>query len=675
MLAAVIAAYAFGLPWSRGVQRAARPPAAPRVVVLPFWTPEAQPALADLRDAMQDLLASRFTGEGIPQAVDLQIVRAGLTGAARTDDEVARRLDARLLVRGVVEGTPDRLSIQATLVSEPGGMERARAGVAGSADSLPYLVDRLATGLLAGHAARDAAELAALGRTPLPALQAYLAGLEARRRGRRAEEYFERAAFLDSSFTLAVLGLAAIAELRGTLGGEQRWQFDAVWRRRDRLSPADRALLIAHLGPHYPRVSTLAQRVAAGTQAARVAPHRAEAWFIAGENLRRYGPLVGHAGWETEAVAAFERAFALDSTDAEALDRLLLLSAGGADGEAVRRYAGLYFAYNSSAESADFVRWWSAAALNDEAALAAVRRRLPDMSFLSLQRIVQWSHDQGVRVADGDRAADLLVRRASTTTERRVALNRMVRVLLNRGRPTEARRLLAESEGGFGPDQGVGPLDFRIYAALYWDGDTADAGSAVRRLEALIGNALVGTQDVRTRSAGFCALAHWRLAAGDLRGVRTALASARRWVEVADSLARSTTEVCIATVAAQLAALRGESEAAPALERLDSLLLAIHESRDLVYAVGNLVAARLCEARGDLPRALAVIRRRARWNAFLSKQLREEGRLAALTGHRASAARAYRHYLALRSDPEPPLRPEVAGVRSELERLDQGRAH
>jgi len=57
---------------------------------------------------------------------------------------------------------------------------------------------------------------------------------------------------------------------------------------------------------------------------------------------------------------------------------------------------------------------------------------------------------------------------------------------------------------------------------------------------------------------------------------------------------------------------------------------------------------------------------------LLSTQLREEGRLAALVGDTAAAVRAYRHYLALRNDPEPVLRPEVERIRAELERLEGG---
>ena len=52
------------------------------------------------------------------------------------------------------------------------------------------------------------------------------------------------------------------------------------------------------------------------------------------------------------------------------------------------------------------------------------------------------------------------------------------------------------------------------------------------------------------------------------------------------------------------------------------------------------------------------------WN--LSYILREEGRLAALVGDREGAIKAYSHYLALRYNPEPSVKPEVDRVRAEL---------
>jgi hypothetical protein len=82
--------------------------------------------------------------------------------------------------------------------------------------------------------------------------------------------------------------------------------------------------------------------------------------------------------------------------------------------------------------------------------------------------------------------------------------------------------------------------------------------------------------------------------------------------------------------------------------------------------------ARLRERQGDLRAALTAVRRRSysyHLSDYLAPHLREEGRLAALTGDSAGAVRAYRHYLALRSDPEPSVRPSVDSVRQELTKL------
>ncbi|MEJ2504150.1 MAG: hypothetical protein P8177_12700, partial [Gemmatimonadota bacterium] len=57
---------------------------------------------------------------------------------------------------------------------------------------------------------------------------------------------------------------------------------------------------------------------------------------------------------------------------------------------------------------------------------------------------------------------------------------------------------------------------------------------------------------------------------------------------------------------------------------------------------------------------------------YTSTFRREEGRLAAAAGDTAAAVDAYRRYLAMRTDPEPALRPEVERVRRELERLVGG---
>ena len=85
----------------------------------------------------------------------------------------------------------------------------------------------------------------------------------------------------------------------------------------------------------------------------------------------------------------------------------------------------------------------------------------------------------------------------------------------------------------------------------------------------------------------------------------------------------------------------------------------------------NLVAARLLEANGDLPGALAAVRRRLfdLVPNFLSTYLREEGRLATLTGDTAGAMAAYRRYLTMQALPEPSVAPHVAEARAALDRL------
>jgi len=91
-----------------------------------------------------------------------------------------------------------------------------------------------------------------------------------------------------------------------------------------------------------------------------------------------------------------------------------------------------------------------------------------------------------------------------------------------------------------------------------------------------------------------------------------------------------------------------------------------------MFSYGNLVAARLHESAGDPAAALAAVRRRligvAEYPQYVTYR-RVEGRLAALLGDTSGAIRAYRHYLSLRSNPEPRLRVEADTVRTELDAL------
>ena len=586
----------------------------PAFAVLPFRATSAEPGLADMRDWFQDLMSARLSGEAAPSGLE--------------------RFAGYSLV-GEIGGTSQRLSLDARVVRAPRDSSRADAQVVGPADSLPQLADRLTTHLLASLTSETGGDTIALAATSLPALHAYLAGRDAFRRGRydEATNHFELAVSLDSTFALPSLWLAVVGAQRGNTGVavDERWRYDAAWKVRDRLDPASRALLVANLGPRYPSAATVVELVAAGERAAEVAPEWAEAWFTAGENFARFGSLAGYADSKARASAAFRRAFALDSTHLQALRSLLAWAAGSGNRDSVRRYADLYSAREPDDDLADFLRWSSALVLADSASVASVRARLPDLALIDLQSIAMWSQSNGVGLDDGARATALLSRRATSGADRRVAAQNGVRQLLNNGRPDEANRVLAAFELGFGKFQAVGGVrEFQVYAALYWDGDSTAAAAAAQRLASYLGGASMGPGEVGDHKTASCALAHWHVATGDFAAARAMLATMRRLARRGNSPASAVSPVCAPIVEAQLGASGNLNSGVEASARLDSMLLATSNYRDQLVAVGNIVAARLHERRGDPRGALEIIRRRAPWGMYLSTQLREEGRLASL---------------------------------------------
>jgi hypothetical protein len=139
------------------------------------------------------------------------------------------------------------------------------------------------------------------------------------------------------------------------------------------------------------------------------------------------------------------------------------------------------------------------------------------------------------------------------------------------------------------------------------------------------------------------------------------------------------TSLCAALLDAERATRLRLPEAEQRLMIADSLSR-IMDPREASFhedaADSNLLLAKLWEQHGDIPRALRAARRRCgqmmRRPSYLSSFLREEGRLAALSGDTSGAIHAYRRYLMLRNDPEPSVQPEVDHVRRELATLLQG---
>jgi hypothetical protein len=215
-----------------------------------------------------------------------------------------------------------------------------------------------------------------------------------------------------------------------------------------------------------------------------------------------------------------------------------------------------------------------------------------------------------------------------------------------------------------------------ITGALYWDGDTAFARAAARagavRADAPLTHA---PAELSGRFWDICWVERWRVAHGQLATAGRAIARLRSPVplrrDVADS-ARSAEfgTLCADVLEATVATLRHQPGAALLVSRLNDRLRTAPPG----WTDGdNLAVARLLQTHGNVAEALAAVRRR-RFDlvpVFLSTYLREEGRLAALTGDTTGAIAAYRHFLTLQAHPEPSRAAGVERVRAELGRLTQ----
>jgi hypothetical protein len=206
--------------------------------------------------------------------------------------------------------------------------------------------------------------------------------------------------------------------------------------------------------------------------------------------------------------------------------------------------------------------------------------------------------------------------------------------------------------------------------ARFADGDSVSGAAAGATLEAAIGTPLPPTPVAASAryAGGQSALDRGRLdlaqrAITDLRQVRVPPDSG--WL-------REVPNAYALLLEAQVAAKRHSPELPKLVGQLDSSLV---DASFIPFTIaGNLVASRLFEVQGDLPRALAAIRRRvfdlSSFPGYVTYH-REEGRLAALNGDREGAIKSYRRYLALRSGAEPRLQPQVARVRAELAGLQR----
>jgi tetratricopeptide (TPR) repeat protein/TolB-like protein len=639
-------------------------PAAPdpnRIAILPFRVSGADPSLAYLQDGMVDLLAAEFNGEGVPAAVEAGSAirawtRAGGSAAAdqATALRVARQLGAGQVMLGAVVGTPQRLSLTASILRVPGGEVRVRqVRVEGSADSLAVLISRL-TARLTGQTQAWRTTDNAPGTTSSDALRAFMAGRAAYRRGEYAQAigYLSGALGADSSFVLAAHSLVLASDWGSTVP-----QLDVVrrvaWEGRHRLGPEDRALLAVSLGPRFPHQPSAAERLAAAQRAVTEAPLAPEAHFQLGDVYFHWGEELGYAEAVAVSTAAFERSLALDTT-ASALGHLVENALRVGSFEEARRYATLLRSFAPESDLLGLRLWLTAVATGDSAAAHAA-----------------WRHPRYAGDRDDNLYAAGLIQRLglpAALAREAIARARSLAVAAEQADAAEqseavrlfniGQRAAARARFGTLPD----PDGWVLYYALELS-DSADvelrAREVWRRLDALPAE----STETERRAFQACPAGLYRAQQGDTAAARRAVALLRR-------VERPLWSACADLIEGVASAVAGGP--LEPLRRADSTVREVPPATAGTWL--SMFLARAYAARGRYREAAAAARRRNFQPTIppylLAPSYRDEGRYAVLAGDTMAAIRAFRRYLTLRAEPDAELRPERDSVLAELSRLE-----
>ena len=651
-------------------------------LVTPFETHGASPELQSYGQGMVDLIGARLAGSPHPRAID---ARAALTALAERErrkggplelEDVrseAVRLGAGGVLRGSVVGTPSALVVTARLIDVETGEIRAKATVdsvvAGPGAVSPLaLVDRLVARLLTLDAGEPPTRLATLSPS-FPAVQDYLAGKRAYRAGRirEAHDLYDRALDHDSTFVLAVLGLEETCQGWSGIPPCYERAKRLGWKYADALNRTDRLYLRVVAGEDLRSPDDIV-RFEAAAAARAAAAERVETRFEWADELLHVPAKVSPEG---DVQASWDRAeselagILADEPGFEpALDHLVRLKLGRGDWAAVDSLASEYAVRFPDADGREAMAWWRAWLRRGRIGSDSLRVRLANTSSAALERLILPSFFiPGMGLSYASRALDELEARGEAGDELRKWTR--YRIAMNLGRPQEAREYLR--------GHWIEQLDL-VKSALYSIGDSAVAAGVVADLSATLEAPLPPTDDIEAigdYNRNVCISEEWRLWHGE---TATAARSIRRLRKVlpADSTWDTTGEAreCPILLDAILAVVAERPDARRAVERLDAHKRRTDGGTHVYYF--HLAAARLWKRLGEPARALVSVRNRCRFCGgfrYPADEHRIEARLLAKLGRTDEAIRAFEHYLSLRSDPEPSVRPQVDSVRTELRRL------
>ncbi len=642
--------------------------------------------------ALTRLLTQAVSGEGGMQVISADSARVWWTSVEA--DSVsspgvilsgAAELGAMAILRTTLLETDTGWRVMAVVQETSAGEERFREeNLQASGESASELVEKLAKRLLIHDAGEDR-HLNSLLDLDIPVLKTYLGGLNSYRIGRYREavDRLGRAVSMDTTFALAAIDLAAAARL---VGGESGYligdsALSRAWVHRGRLALADSAFLVALAGTRYPGHTSAREYVASWEKVVGQVPARWEASFHLGTALYETGRLLDLDVPVRRAAAAFAQIREAHPRFAPALEYGIQLAALERDTAELANLVQAYLGQGIERDRSGFVRWL-AATYDLQSQARDLEPILRDMDDENLKWVMGHSQLTGSNVEWAEFAAGLIEERTVGQTEHWLANFTGRSLALNLGRPRQATANAASL-----PEETI-PADALILVveAMYWDGDTTLARLAVQELPPIPTTpppiaavaAQAGSIDrLLPDLANACTLGLWSLHEEDpqmAREIAGRLALSSVWTQEE----RSTFVLyCRRLLDAEVAATVGDPDAGQKADELERLLLQGYMSNPWVPLAAQLGLARLLEESGDVSGALAVVRRRRLSNsvwslAGLSSLLREEGRLAEVTGDREGAIRAYRHFLSLRYRPEPGLEPEVRVIRERLARLEQG---
>jgi TolB-like protein len=671
-----------------------------KIVVVPFRTSGADSSVKYLGEGVVDLITPMLTGEGGPIAVDSRTaistwnrITHGREGTADDARQVARELGAGTALTGAVVEVGGRLTITGNVIPSDGGGARPLASVSAPIDSVDRLLDQFVRQILARQSGIAETSVSAITSQSLPAIRAYLNGRAAYRRSDedQAINSFTRALDIDSTFALAALDLAVatgkvlrteicrndgcrvfsiVPGFASSERADDRFDRGArlAWEYRVKLGKRDRPLLDALRGDNYPRESSARETLTNLGRAIRAAPDRPETLYLLGVLLLYQGPALEFSDSRERAELAFRDASRLDASYLAPLARMVDVAFFERDTAKLRRTGASYLSRDTVGPTPDYVRWLVGVGTADIAAQRTLRARFRTLDRSTLDQIYLASQMSGLGLEDADSAATLIAESATDPLEKSIALRRAQMLALNRGRPSEATRFLRRldelrtSNASF--------MQFSILAAMFDGGERSVGDSSARLLERTLARdtaRAMSRDEVRRTSASMATQSLWYLDAGDT--VRAAAAS--DWLRHhAEGQPRNRVLSILPEMLIASRARRADGAALRAL--VDSVAL---DGCCELPPFASLTLAYAYEESGDPAGALRVIRRGVWYYPprMLSTHLREEGRLAARLGDRAGAIRAYEHYLALRSNPEPALRAERDRIRAEVDRLKRGR--